>query len=70
MYNRREKFEMFDLDTLFFVYYSQSGTNQAWLAEQELKKLNWLLNVQCDIWYKMSYPGQNPNANGKNQPPS
>ena len=70
MYNRRHNFEMFDIDTLFFVYYSQPGTYQSQLAEHELKKLNWLLNQQSRIWYKMSYPGSTPNANGKAQPPA
>ena len=70
MFNSKDNFAMFDLDTLFFVYYAQSGSYQALLAEHELKKLNWLLNQQSKIWYKMGYPGQTPNTNGKLQPPA
>lgn len=52
MYNRRDNFLKFDLDTLFFAFYYQQGTYQQYLAAVELKKLNWMFHKKYNTWFK------------------
>lgn len=41
LFARRENFASFDVETLFFAFYHQQGTQQQYLAAVELKKRNW-----------------------------
>lgn len=43
---------MFDLETLFFVFYHQQGTQQQYLAALELKKKNWQFNKKFETWFR------------------
>ena len=52
MYNRRESFAKFDLDTLFFAFYYQQGTYQQYLAAVELKKKNWMFHKKYHTWFR------------------
>ena len=52
MFNRRENFSKFDLDTLFFSFYYQQGTYQQYLAAMELKKKNWRFHRKYHTWFK------------------
>lgn len=52
MFNRKENFEKFDLDTLFFVFYYQPGTYSQYLAAVELKKKNWKFHKKYKTWFK------------------
>ncbi|VWU50317.1 CCR4-NOT transcription complex subunit 5, putative [Hepatocystis sp. ex Piliocolobus tephrosceles] len=46
-----ELFERFDLDTLFFIFYYQSGTYQQHLASKELKKKSWKYHKKYTTWF-------------------
>lgn len=53
LYNRKDNFSRFDLETLFFAFYYQQGTHQQHMAAVELKKEK--LEVQqevCDVVQK------------------
>ena len=52
MYNRRESFTKFDLDTLFFAFYYEQGTYQQYLAAIELKKKNWMFHKKYHTWFR------------------
>jgi CCR4-NOT transcription complex subunit 3 len=52
MYNRRENFSKFDLNTLFFVFYYHQGTYQQYMAAIELKKQNWRFHKKYHTWFK------------------
>lgn len=45
-------FNMFDLDTLFFIFYHYQGTYEQFLAARELAKIrNWQFNKKDRCWY-------------------
>ncbi|KAI8828127.1 hypothetical protein BC829DRAFT_412294, partial [Chytridium lagenaria] len=48
-------FEMFDLDTLFFIFYYQQGTYQQYLAARELKKHAWRFHKKYQTWKKNDF---------------
>lgn len=52
LFNRRENFAAFDLDTLFFSFYYQQGTYQQYLAAIELKKKNWMFHKKYQTWFR------------------
>lgn len=52
LYNRKENFSKFDLETLFFAFYYQQGTYQQYLAAVELKKKNWKFVKKFETWFK------------------
>ena len=56
MYNRRENFGKFDLETLFFTFYYQQGTIQQYFAAVELKKKNWMFHKKYQTWFKKLDP--------------
>ena len=41
-----------DLETLFFAFYYQQGTDQQYLAAVELKKKNWKFVKKFETWFK------------------
>lgn len=65
LYNRRENFAKFDLDTLFFAFYYQQGTYQQYLAAIELKKQNWQFNKKYKTWFKKVEDGTKSNHSDK-----
>lgn len=52
LFNRKENFARFDLETLFFAFYYQQGTYQQYLAAVELKKKNWRFVKKFETWFK------------------
>merc|ERR1719362_1722140 len=52
LYNRTENFARFDLETLFFAFYYQQGTDQQYLAAVELKRKNWKFVKRFETWFK------------------
>jgi len=58
MYDRRENFAKFDLETLFFVFYFQPGTYQQYLAAIELKKKKWKYHRKYRTWFKKVKEGK------------
>jgi len=52
LFNRKENFSHFDLETLFFAFYYQQGTYQQYLAAVELKKKNWKFVKKFETWFK------------------
>lgn len=56
MYNRKENFQRFDLETLFFAFYYQQGTYQQYLAAMELKRKNWLFHKKYHTWFRKAEP--------------
>jgi len=52
LFNRKENFSRFDLETLFFAFYYQQGTYQQYLAAVELKKKNWKFVKKFETWFK------------------
>lgn len=52
MYNRKDNFSKFDLDTLFFAFYYQQGTYQQYLAAMELKKKSWMFHKKYHTWFR------------------
>ena len=52
LFNRKENFSHFDLETLFFAFYYQQGTYQQYLAAVELKKKNWMFVRKFETWFK------------------
>ena len=52
LYNRKENFSRFDLETLFFAFYYQQGSHQQYMAAVELKKQNWKFNKKFVTWFK------------------
>ena len=52
LYNRKDNFSRFDLETLFFAFYYQQGTHQQHMAAVELKKKNWKFNKKFVTWFK------------------
>jgi CCR4-NOT transcription complex subunit 3 len=52
MYNRRENFQKFDQDTLFFAFYYQQNTYQQYLAAIELKRKNWKFHKKYQTWFR------------------
>lgn len=56
MYNRKDNFSRFDLETLFFAFYYQQGTHQQYMAAVELKKKNWKFNKKFVTWFKKDGP--------------
>lgn len=49
---RKENFACFDLETLFFAFYHQQGTQQQYLAAVELKKKGWQFNKKFETWFR------------------
>jgi len=60
LFNRRDNFSNFDLDTLFFAFYYQQGTQQQYLAAVELKKRNWKFVKKFETWFKKVESASNP----------
>lgn len=58
MYNRRESFTKFDIDTLFFAFYYQQGTYQQYLAAIELKRKNWMFHKKYHTWFRRAEPSE------------
>lgn len=58
MYNRKENFARFDLETLFFAFYYEQGTYQQYLAALELKKKNWMFHKKYQTWFRRTEPGE------------
>lgn len=56
LYNRTENFARFDLETLFFAFYYQQGTDQQYLAAVELKRKNWKFVKKFETWFKKVEP--------------
>ena len=52
LFNRKENFSKFNLETLFFAFYHQQGTYQQYLAAVELKRKNWKFNKKFETWFK------------------
>lgn len=57
LFNRKENFAKFNLETLFFAFYHQQGTYQQYLAAVELKKKNWKFNKKFETWFKKADVG-------------
>lgn len=47
-----EAFERFDLDTLFFVFYFQHGTEEQMLAARELRRHQWQYHQKYRTWFQ------------------
>lgn len=45
-------FSMFDTDTLFFIFYAQSGTYAQYLAARELKRQSWRFHKKHNMWFQ------------------
>ncbi|CAE6970870.1 NOT5 [Symbiodinium sp. KB8] len=50
-------FEKFDLDTLFFIFYYQQGTQAQYLAAAQLKKRSWRFHKAYRTWLKRHSEG-------------
>lgn len=70
LFNRKENFARFDLETLFFAFYYQQGTYQQYLAAVELKKKNWKFVKKFETWFKKVESGsESANTNTAAQGP-
>ena len=67
LYNRTENFARFDLETLFFAFYYQQGTDQQYLAAVELKRKNWKFVKKFETWFKKVEPTSESGANSSSQ---
>ena len=71
LFNRKENFARFDLETLFFAFYYQQGTYQQYLAAVELKKKNWKFVKKFETWFKKVESGsESANTNTVAQGPT
>ena len=71
LFNRKENFSRFDLETLFFAFYYQQGTYQQYLAAVELKKKNWKFVKKFETWCKKVESGsESANTNTAAQGPT
>lgn len=52
VFDSREVFQQFDLDTLFFIFYYQQGTYQQYLAASELKRQGWRFHKKYQTWFQ------------------
>ena len=52
MYNSAAAFAKFDIETLFFVFYFQPGTQEQIRASLELKRKGWIYNKKFNTWFK------------------
>lgn len=58
MFNRRDSFAKFDLDTLLFAFYYKQGSYQQYLAAVELKKKNWMFHKKYHTWFRRADPNE------------
>lgn len=56
LFARKENFQRFDLETLFFAFYHQQGSYQQYLAAVELKKKNWKFHKKFETWFRKADP--------------
>ncbi|KAG1304829.1 hypothetical protein G6F64_008877 [Rhizopus arrhizus] len=45
-------YEKLDIDTLFYIFYYQSGTYQQYLAARELRKQSWRFHKKYSTWFQ------------------
>lgn len=58
LFNRRESFFKFDLETLFFAFYYEQGTYQQYLAAVELKRKDWMFHKKYHTWFRRAEAGE------------
>merc|ERR1719361_625510 len=60
MFDESLIFGHMDLETLFFVFYYQSGSNQQYMAAKELKTRGWSYNTKFSAWFQRHYNKSKP----------
>jgi CCR4-NOT transcription complex subunit 3 len=52
LFDNPQVFDKLDMDTLFFIFYFQTGTFQQFLAARELKKQGWRFHKKYLTWFQ------------------
>lgn len=52
LFDNPQVFDKLDMDTLFFIFYFQTGTLQQYLAARELKKQGWRFHKKYLTWFQ------------------
>merc|ERR1712154_28157 len=61
LFDNSSIFGLMDLDTLFFIFYHQSGSYQQFMAAKQLKIRGWSFNKKYSAWFQRHFVSNNAN---------